>query len=61
MKKQQVEKSPECFVCGASVSDPGPENYLGDEVICNPCRELMLSSLEDAWVKHSAFLDSALN
>lgn len=51
----------QCFACGAAVSNPKEGNHLGDEVICDACREEMVSSLEDAWVKHSAFLDSALN
>jgi hypothetical protein len=50
-----------CFACGKPVTDPKEANRMGDEVICDSCREEMMSGLEDAWVKHSAFLDSALN
>ncbi|MHB1907928.1 MAG: hypothetical protein ACYCQJ_03530 [Nitrososphaerales archaeon] len=52
-------KSPKCFVCQASVSKP--DSRLGEETICDKCRDEMMASLEEAWVKHSAFLDSALN
>ena len=52
---------PECFACGKQVPNPGEGNHLDDEIICDSCREEMISSLEGAWVKHSAFLDSALN
>ncbi len=51
----------ECFACGKQVLNPSEANHLADEIICDSCREEMVSSLEDAWVKHSAFLDSALN
>jgi hypothetical protein len=50
-----------CFACGKTVSDPKEENHLGEEIICDACRNEMFDSLEEAWVKHSAFLDSALN
>jgi formylmethanofuran dehydrogenase subunit E len=50
-----------CFACGLNVPSPKEGNHLGDEIICDTCREEMVSSLEEAWVKHSAFLDSALN
>ncbi|HZW58554.1 MAG TPA: hypothetical protein VFF30_19870 [Nitrososphaerales archaeon] len=40
---------------------PKEENLLGDEVICDSCREEMIASLEGAWRRQSAFLDSALN
>jgi ribosomal protein S26 len=50
-----------CFACGIAVPNPKEGNHFGDEVICDSCREDMVSSLEEAWVKHSAFLDSALN
>jgi hypothetical protein len=50
-----------CFACGLNVPSPKEGNHLGDEIICDACREEMVSSLEEAWVKHSAFLDSALN
>jgi formylmethanofuran dehydrogenase subunit E len=54
-------KQASCFVCGALVSEPKEDNQLGDEIICDTCQKEMISSLEEAWVKHSAFLDSALN
>jgi len=60
-KKSADNNDIRCFACGAVVSNPKEENHLGDEVICDACREEMVSSLEKAWVKHSAFLDSALN
>jgi hypothetical protein len=60
-QKQQSKSPPKCFACGKIVDDPKPENKLGEEIICDGCRDEMFESLEDAWVKHSAFLDSALN
>jgi hypothetical protein len=60
-KAAEDSKSSQCFACGKSVADPKEANHLGDEVICDACREEMVASLEEAWVKHSAFLDSALN
>jgi hypothetical protein len=51
----------ECLGCGVVLSNPTEENKMGDEFICNRCREEMLDSLEGAWIKHSAFLDAALN
>jgi formylmethanofuran dehydrogenase subunit E len=60
-KKNEVEGIRECFACGKAVPNPKEGNYLDDEIICDSCREEMISSLEDAWVKQSAFLDSALN
>ena len=51
----------QCFACGKSVPEPKEDNRLGEEIICDSCREEMVASLEEAWVKHSAFLDSALN
>ncbi|HXQ93430.1 MAG TPA: hypothetical protein VN739_10535 [Nitrososphaerales archaeon] len=51
----------ECLGCGVVLSSPTEENKMGDEFICNNCREEMLDSLEGAWIKHSAFLDAALN
>jgi formylmethanofuran dehydrogenase subunit E len=56
-----LESEAKCFACGKAVADPKEENHLGDEIICDSCREEMVGSLEEAWVKHSAFLDSALN
>ncbi|MHB2035281.1 MAG: hypothetical protein ACYCPW_00860 [Nitrososphaerales archaeon] len=53
--------SPECIGCGKKLSEPYEKNKMGDEFICDPCRDEMMSSLEGAWKKHSAFLDSALN
>ncbi|MDG6906167.1 MAG: hypothetical protein JRN20_10330 [Nitrososphaerota archaeon] len=50
-----------CIGCGKDIPTPTEENKLGDEFICDPCREEMISSLEGAWKRHSAFLDSALN
>jgi formylmethanofuran dehydrogenase subunit E len=60
-KEENNYKSSHCFACGKIVIDPKEANRLGDEIICDACREEMFSSLEEAWVKHSAFLDSALN
>ncbi len=60
-KGTDSSKSSQCFACGKPVPDPQEANHLGDEIICDACREEMVASLEDAWVKHSAFLDSALN
>jgi hypothetical protein len=50
-----------CLACDQEIENPGEENRMGDEFLCNKCREEMFSSLEEAWKKHSAFLDSALN
>jgi len=50
-----------CLGCGKEISDPVEQNKLGDEFICNNCAEEMISSLDDAWRRHSAFLDAALN
>jgi formylmethanofuran dehydrogenase subunit E len=58
-KKDSI--SAQCLACGMLVPEPKEGNHLGDEIICDSCREEMVSSLEKAWVKHSAFLDSALN
>lgn len=52
---------PVCFACGKVVPKPGEKNHIDEEIICDSCREEMISSLEGAWAKHSAFLDSALN
>ena len=52
---------PECLGCGKQVPNPKQKNKLGEEFICNSCSEEMMASLEGAWKKHSAFLDSALN
>ncbi len=52
---------PECIGCGKEISEPKENNKIGEEFICDTCREEMMSSLEGAWKKHSAFLDSALN
>jgi hypothetical protein len=54
-------KNQNCIGCGKPVLDPKEENLIGDQYICNSCREEMAASLEGAWKKHSAFLDSALN
>ena len=43
------------------IEDPKENNVMGDDYICNECCEEMMSSLDDAWRKHSAFLDAALN
>ncbi|MHB8567299.1 MAG: hypothetical protein ACYC7D_13345 [Nitrososphaerales archaeon] len=53
--------SPTCLACGNAVLSPKENNVMGDDFICDSCREEMVSSLEGAWKKHSAFLDSALN
>ena len=50
-----------CLVCDETIENPSEENIMGEEFLCDKCREEMFSSLEDAWKKHSAFLDSALN
>ncbi|MGI0079455.1 MAG: hypothetical protein ACRECH_07515 [Nitrososphaerales archaeon] len=60
-EKPAKQEIPECFVCQKPVPEPGEGNHLDDEIICDSCRAEMMSSLEGAWVKHSAFLDSALN
>ena len=63
-EKEHMEyssESPQCFACGKSVPDPQEENHLVEEIICDSCRQELFTSLEAAWVKHSAFLDSALN
>jgi hypothetical protein len=59
--KRKASGESKCFACNKEVTDPKPENKLGEETICDSCRDEMFSSLEEAWVKHSAFLDSALN
>ncbi len=62
--KEPAKAAPDsvrCLACDKDIEKPMQENRMGDEFICNECREEMLSSLEDAWKKHSAFLDSALN
>ena len=51
----------ECLSCGLELKNPGEANMIGEEFLCDSCRELMMDSLEDAWKKHSAFLDAALN
>ena len=51
----------ECLSCGIELIAPKLDNMIGDEYICDTCREQMMASLEDAGKKHSAFLDSALN
>jgi len=51
----------ECLGCGVVLNNPTEENKMGEEFICHKCRQEMLDSLEDAWIKHSAFLDAALN
>jgi len=50
-----------CIGCGKRVENPREDNRLGDQFICDSCREEMVASLEGAWKKHSAFLDTALN
>jgi hypothetical protein len=52
---------PRCLACEKEILTPKEDNRMGDDFICNECRDEMLSSLEGAWKKHSAFLDSALN
>ena len=52
---------PECIGCEKKIPDASENNKLGDDFICDQCREEMISSLEGAWKRHSAFLDSALN
>ena len=51
----------ECLSCGKVLDAPTQDNVIVDEFLCDTCRELMFESLEDAWKKHSAFLDAALN
>ena len=60
-EKTARSKSERCLACDKEIENPSEENVMGDEFICNECRDEMLSSLEGAWKKHSAFLDSALN
>jgi len=50
-----------CLACDREIQNPTKENAMGEEYLCDACREEMMASLEDAWKKHSAFLDSALN
>ncbi|MDG6997109.1 MAG: hypothetical protein JRN52_14400 [Nitrososphaerota archaeon] len=50
-----------CLSCEKEILEPTEENMLGEEFICDACREEMVSSLEGAWKRHSAFLDAALN
>jgi predicted RNA-binding Zn-ribbon protein involved in translation (DUF1610 family) len=59
--KEVRTKVPTCLACDKEILDLKEENKMGDEFVCDQCREEMLSSLEDAWKRHSAFLDSALN
>ena len=56
-----VKTLPSCFACGKVIRNHGEDNVMGEEFICDSCREEMIASLEGAWKKHSAFLDSALN
>ncbi|MFI5422266.1 MAG: hypothetical protein ACHQ1H_14990 [Nitrososphaerales archaeon] len=51
----------ECLSCGVEVIAPKSENMFGEEYICDSCRDQTMESLEEAWKKHSAFLDAALN
>jgi hypothetical protein len=51
----------QCLSCEKVLDAPTQDNMIGDEFLCDACRELMFESLEDAWKKHSAFLDAALN
>ncbi len=60
-KDLKSQNAAECLGCGTVLSNPTVENKMGDEFICDKCREKMLDSLEGAWIKHSAFLDAALN
>lgn len=55
------ETTPECIGCGKSLVETKDTNKIGEEFICDSCRNEMMSSLEGAWKRHSAFLDSALN
>ena len=59
--KEKKSSSHECLSCGIELTPPKQDNMIGDEFICDTCREQMMTSLEDAWKKHSAFLDAALN
>jgi len=59
--EKATSKTVRCLSCDHEIENPSEENVMGDEFLCNKCREEMLTSLEDAWKKHSAFLDSALN
>jgi hypothetical protein len=61
-QKEKIESRPvQCLVCEKEILKPSEENVMEDQFICNECRDVMLTSLEVAWKKHSAFLDSALN
>jgi hypothetical protein len=53
--------SHKCLSCGVEVKAPKSESMVGEEYICDSCRDQMMESLEEAWKKHSAFLDAALN
>jgi hypothetical protein len=61
VKLVEEESTRQCLACDKEIPTPNEENKMGDEFICDSCREEMVSSLEGAWKKHSAFLDSALN
>jgi predicted RNA-binding Zn-ribbon protein involved in translation (DUF1610 family) len=51
-----------CLSCDKVIENPTEENEFGDGAfLCKECSEAMISSLDDAWRKHSAFLDAALN
>ncbi len=61
-KEEESGQQPaRCLACDGIITSPKESNVMGDEFICDACREEMFSSLEGAWRKHSAFLDSALN
>ena len=53
--------SAKCLACEQTIPNVKEGNKMGEDFICDSCREEMVSSLEGAWKRHSAFLDSALN
>ena len=61
MTEERRHTSHDCLACGTEVKDPKPENMIGEEFLCDACRDQMMETLEEAWSKHSAFLDAALN
>ena len=60
-KHPKSQNQAECLGCGVVIFEPIQKNKMGDEFICDKCREEMLDSLEGAWIKHSAFLDPLFN
>jgi hypothetical protein len=61
MTEEEEPITHECLSCGVVSKAPKSESMIGEEYICDSCRDQMMESLEEAWKKHSAFLDAALN